>query len=173
MVDKVYRHPYKKHALDAAHESHLLQALKGAKMPATQSALSRISTRNADLKHTPPVADQQSACAETSGIPPMTESAESLLRAVAQSLQAWRSQLPPHLQPGLLAFVHGGAPVVVQSIALCAPDSIRLSGSCQGRSYNVLALASDIQFLCVPKTDSPDASPTSINFELGDEVFSA
>jgi hypothetical protein len=172
-MDKVYRHPYKRHALEAAHESHLLQALKGAKMPATQSALSRISTRNADLKHTPPAADPPSNWTEPSGIPPEAESAESLLRALAQSLQAWRSQLPPHLQPGLLALVHGGAPIEVQSIALCAPDSIRLSGSCQGRAYKVLALASNIQFLCVPKTDTLNTTPTCVDFELGGEVFSA
>jgi len=172
-MDKSYRQPYKRHAIEAALEPHLLQALKGAKMPATQSALSRISTRNADLKHTPPVADPQTTLTAPSGIPPEAESAKSLLRALAQSLQAWRSQLPPHLQPGLLALVHGGAPIEVQSIALCAPDSIRLSGSCQGRAYKVLALASNIQFLCVPKTDALNTIPACVDFELGGEVFSA
>jgi hypothetical protein len=172
-MDKVVRHVQKRHALETKLESHLLQALKGAKLPATLSALSRISSHNVDFKQLQLASRPPSASASASGIDPVPASAEGLLRAVAQSLQAWRSQLPPHVQPGLLALVHGGASIDVQSLAFCAPDTIRLSGNCQGRAYRLFAPASEIQFLCVPKTDALESTPACIVFDLGSEVLSA
>jgi hypothetical protein len=172
-MNKVSRQAPKRHAPEVAHESHLLQALKGAKLPATQSALSRISNHKADFKQTPALSQPQTSSADASGITPFSETAESSLRAVAQSLQAWRSLLPPHLQPSLLALVHGGLSIDVQSIAFCAPDSIRLCGSCQGRAYKLFAPASEIQFLCVPNANARAGTAACIVFDFGSEVLSA
>ncbi len=164
---------HKRQAAQAAKESQLLQALEGAKLSATRSALSRISKGQAEFKPRQPLADPNTTSRSAAGVAPKAQTAESLLRAVAQSLQAWRSQLPPHLQPGLLALVHGGASIDVQTVAFCSPDSIRLSGSYQGRAYKLFAPASEIQFLCVPKMDAIAGTTASIVFDLGGEVFSA
>ncbi|MBJ7468089.1 MAG: hypothetical protein JHD06_04735 [Rhodoferax sp.] len=174
-MNKVSCHVHKRISLEALQEPLLLQALKGAKMPATQSALSQITARKAKI---PPLTANCIGASDSVTIctPPSAKiqaSAESLLRALAQSLQAWRGQLPPDLQPGLLALVHGGASIDVQSLVFCAPDFIRVSGSYEGGTYKLLAPASEIQFFCVPKTGALDAAAAFISFELGDEVFSA
>ena len=174
-MEKVSCHVYKRLGLETLQEPHILHALKGAKMSATQSALSQITARKAKL---PPQAGNAVGTrdAATVSTPPSAKiqaSAESLLRALARSLQAWRSHLPPDVQPGLLALVHGGASIDVQSLAFCAPNLIHVSGSCKGDAYKWLAPASEIQFFCVPKTGALDAAGAFISFELGDEVFSA
>ena len=174
-MEKASCHVHKRLGLETLQEPHLLQALKGAKMSATQSALSQITARKAKL---PPqsahsVGASEAATVSTPQRAKIQASAESLLRALAQSLQAWRSHLPPDLQPGLLALVHGGTSIDVQSLAFCAPNFIRVSGSCKGAAYQWLAPASEIQFFCVPKTGAPDPAAAFISFELGDEVFSA
>ena len=174
-MNKVSCHVHKRISLEALQEPLLLQALKGAKMPATQSALSQITARKAKM---PPLTANSIGASDSVTIctPPSAKiqaSAESLLRALAQSLRAWRSQLPPDLQPGLLALVHGGASIDVQSLTFCEPNCIRVSGSCEGDAYKWLASASEIQFFCVPKTGSADAPAAFISFDLGDEMFSA
>jgi hypothetical protein len=174
-MDKVSWHVHKRLGPESVQEPHLLQALKGAKISATQSALSHISARKAKL---PPLATYSvgTSDAATASTPPSAKTqacAESLLRALAQSLQAWRSHLPPDLQPGLLALVHGGASIDVQSLTFCAPNFIRVSGNYEGDAFKWLAPASEIQFFCVPKTGALDTAAAFISFELGDEVFSA
>ena len=174
-MDKVSWHVHKRLGPESLQEPHLLQALKGAKMSATQSALSQITARKAKL---PPLATHSvgTSDAATVNTPPSAKTqacAESLLRALAQSLQAWRSHLPPDVQPGLLALVHGGASIDVQSLAFCAPNLIHVSGSCKGDAYKWLAPASEIQFFCIPKTGPLGAAATFISFELGGEVLCA
>ena len=174
-MNKVSCHVHKRIGLEALQEPLLLQALKGAKMSATQSALSQITARKTKI---PPLTANSFGASDSVTIcpPPSAKiqvSAESLLRALAQSLQAWRSQLPPDLQPGLLALVHGGASIDVQSLVFCAPDFIRVSGSYEGDTYKLLAPASEIQFFCVPKTGPHNGPATFISFELGGEVLSA
>lgn len=174
-MDKVSRQAPKRLGLEATLEPHLLQALKGAKMPATQSALSRIATRKTSAGYAPlpQISDIEPDRAGNSSAPIAAAYGESLLRAIAQSLQAWRCQLPPHLQPGLLALVHGGAPIEVHAIALYEPGRVRLSGSCQGKAYKSMSPLSEVQFVCVPRTGLRDTAAACITFELGAEVFSA
>jgi hypothetical protein len=174
-MNKVSFHVHKRIGLEALQEPLLLQALKGAKMSATQSALSQITARKTKL---PSLTANSFGASDsvTIGTPPSAKiqaSAESLLRALAQSLKAWRSQLPPDLQPGLLALVHGGASIDVQSLVFCAPNLIHVSGSYEGDAFKWLAPASEIQFFCVPKIGALDAATAFISFQLGDEVFSA
>jgi len=61
-MDKVSRLRNRSLGLEAAQEPHLLQALKGAKLSATQSALSRISSLKANFGYLPgpPIADTKS-----------------------------------------------------------------------------------------------------------------
>ena len=61
-MDKVSRIRQKSIGLQATQEPHLLQALKGAKLPATQSALSRISNLKANFAYVParPINDTKS-----------------------------------------------------------------------------------------------------------------
>jgi hypothetical protein len=60
-MDKVSRIRQKSIGLQATQEPHLLQALKGAKLPATQSALSRISSLKANFGNlpAPPIANKK------------------------------------------------------------------------------------------------------------------
>jgi len=66
-MDKVSRIRQKSIGLEAPQEPHLLHALKGAKMPATQSALSRISSLKTNFGYVaaPPIADTKSTAAGT------------------------------------------------------------------------------------------------------------
>lgn len=61
-MDKVSRLRHKSLGIEAAQEPHLLQALKGAKLPATQSALIRISNLKANFAYVParPITDTKS-----------------------------------------------------------------------------------------------------------------
>ena len=64
--NKISRLAHKKLGLKTPQDPHLLQALKRAKMPATQSALSRISNLKAHLGHllATKIADTSSASTE-------------------------------------------------------------------------------------------------------------
>jgi len=61
-MDKVSRIRQKSIGLEALQEPHLLHALKGAKISATQSALTRISSLKANFRYlpAPPIADKKS-----------------------------------------------------------------------------------------------------------------
>ncbi len=66
-MDKVSRIRQKSIGLEVTQEPHLLQALKGAKMPATQSALSRISSLKTNFGYFPaqPIAETKPTSAGT------------------------------------------------------------------------------------------------------------
>jgi hypothetical protein len=66
-MNKVSRIRQKSMGLEATQEPHLLQALKGAKLPATQSALSRISSLKANFGYLPgpPITDTKSTTTDT------------------------------------------------------------------------------------------------------------
>jgi hypothetical protein len=66
-MNKVSRLKHKSLGLEAPQEPHLLQALKGAKLPATQSALSRISSLKANFGYLPgpPITDTKSTTTDT------------------------------------------------------------------------------------------------------------
>jgi len=62
-MQKTSRLRHKSLGLDAPQEAHLMQALRGAKMPATQSALNRIASLRANFGHlpAPPISVTKSA----------------------------------------------------------------------------------------------------------------
>lgn len=173
-MDTAYRPIQKKLLPYGEQESHLLLALKGAGMPATQSAMRRITARaqGQGAGWGPPplrLAPDVDLPDHHAPSPPLTD---VFLGALAQSLQAWRTQLAPSsLQPLLLAMVPGPVTMEVQALAFCAPDLLRLTGHSQGSACRLIAPLADVRFICAPQSRAPEATPTCVQFEIGGHVF--
>ncbi len=174
-MDKVCRQIPRKFLVETSREAHLLQALIGTKMPATQSALRRIADQKTMIACAGGMGSSEPSDTQYLGDlrqdPPV--SAGVLLRALASALQAWRSQLPAQVQPSLLALVRGDEAVDVQSITFCPPDLIRLLGVHQGQAYRLITPVSDLRFVCIPKTQRGEKPVTGVLFDLQGEVFLA
>lgn len=174
-MDKLSLQVRSKFLLEAPQEPHLFQALKGSNMPATQSALVRISARKARGASAAGVAANANLpvklATEAGYHGPI--SANALVQTLADAIAAWHSHLPPHLQVALLALIHGGATIDVQSIAACAPDQVRISGICQGQAYKLVAAVTELHFVCVPQTDKQGSKTDPIQFEVAGETIRA
>ena len=168
---KTDRFIVKKAKPGVAAQAPLFEALTLAQIPATQQALSQIQSLNHSCKRTnakDPTQNKDAVSSEETKI-----ETESLLRALAESIRAWRQHLPFHVQPSLLAIVHGGTPIDVESIAFTAPNLVRVSGLCLGNRCRIIAPAAEMHFICVPKSCCPASALEAIEFDLPYDRFSA
>lgn len=87
------------------------------------------------------------------------QSAGVLLRRLADSITQWRTQLPEDVQPAVLAILHGGVQIEVETLAQESFHGIRIEGRLQGSQCIVLAHQSTIQLLCFIQPVSPPEHP--------------
>jgi hypothetical protein len=101
---------------------------------------------------TPPTLTSQELCPIPAACSKEEEnqycSAAAFMKAISQEALAWRSKLPKNFRPAIMAVLHGGIQVQVQSLAQVSFDGIRIEGNMQGGPCSLLAHQSTVQMLC-------------------------
>lgn len=87
------------------------------------------------------------------------QSAGVLLRRLADSIAQWRAQLPEDVQPAVLAMLHGGVQIDVETLAQESFHGIRIEGKLQGSQCVVLAHQATVQLLCFIQPVNPPEHP--------------
>jgi hypothetical protein len=87
------------------------------------------------------------------------QSAGVMLRRLAESIRAWRAQLPNDLQPGVIALLNSGVQIDVASLAQESFHGIRVSGRIGDAECVVLAHQATLQILCIAQPVRPPDSP--------------
>lgn len=87
------------------------------------------------------------------------QSASILMRRLASAVTEWRKQLPEGVQPAILAILHGGVQVDVNSLAQESFHGIRIDGIVNGVPCIVLAHQNTVQLLCYAQPINPPESP--------------
>jgi hypothetical protein len=97
------------------------------------------------------------------------QSAATLLRRLAESVGAWRQQLPEGFQPAVLALLNGGGRVQVERLAQESFHGIRIEGRMDDVLCVVLAHQATVQLLCLPEPVNPTRG-RSIGFIIDGEA---
>jgi gas vesicle protein len=87
------------------------------------------------------------------------QSAGSLLKKLATSIQEWRSALPENMQPVIIAILHGGVQIDVESLSQESFHGIRIGGKINGAACVLLAHQSTVQLLCILQEIKPPELP--------------
>ena len=102
------------------------------------------------------------------------QSAAVLLRRLAKAVAKWRAQLPADVQPAILAILHGGIQLSVESLSQESFHGIRIEGRLEGSPCVVLAHQATVQLLCFVEPIAPPEHPRRpIGFVIGGEAFDA
>ena len=95
------------------------------------------------------------------------QSAAILLKRLAEAIRTWRTQLPEGLQPAVLALLHGGVQMNVETLAQESFHGIRIEGKIGGQASVVLAHQATIQLLCIAQpVEVPSQSRRPIGFVI-------
>lgn len=86
-------------------------------------------------------------------------SATVFLKALADELKAWGSQLPENFRPAIMAVLHGGIQIQVSSLAQVSFDGIRIEGLMGDSPCSLLAHQSTVQMLCYAVQVDQQAPP--------------
>lgn len=85
------------------------------------------------------------------------QSAEVLMRSLADSIRQWRHDLPSDQQPAILAILNGGIQINVERLAVESFHGIRIEGKIAGNPCMVLAHQATTQLLCyIEKVENED-----------------
>ncbi len=87
-------------------------------------------------------------------------SAAVFLKSLAAEVRAWRKELPNEYRPAIIAVLHGGIQIQVQSLAQVSFDGIRIEGSLAGSPCSLLAHQSTVQMLCHAIEINPEEEPS-------------
>lgn len=87
------------------------------------------------------------------------QSAGVMLRRLADSIRAWRAQLPSDLQPGVFALLNSSVQIDVTSLAQESFHGIRITGSIGDAECVVLAHQATLQILCIAQPIRPPEPP--------------
>ena len=102
------------------------------------------------------------------------QSSGMLLRRLAEAISRWRAQLPQEVQPGIIAILHGGIQIEVESLAEESFHGIRVEGQLGGSPCVVLAHQATVQLLCYVQPVQPPEHPRrTIGFVIGGEASEA
>lgn len=98
------------------------------------------------------------------------QSAGSLLKKLASSIQEWRSALPENMQPAIIAILHGGIQINVDRLSQESFHGIRIEGRINGAACVLLAHQSTVQLLCfLQEIQPPELPKRQIGFVIDGE----
>ncbi len=86
-------------------------------------------------------------------------SAGVLMRRLAESIIAWRKELPEGVEPAVIAILNGGVRIEVSSLAQESFHGIRIEGLVNGVPCIMLAHQATVQLLCYVQPIKLPASP--------------
>jgi len=75
-------------------------------------------------------------------------SAGVLLKALAAEARGWSNKLPENFRPAIIALLHGGLQVQVNSLAQVSFDGIRIEGLMGDSPCSILAHQDTVQLIC-------------------------
>lgn len=87
------------------------------------------------------------------------QSAGVMLRRLAMAIGQWRRELPPTVQPGLLALLNGGVQMDVEGLSQESFHGIRIDGTVGGVRCVVFAHQATVQLLCIEQPVRPPEMP--------------
>jgi hypothetical protein len=134
----------------------------GVVVPASAGDLERIDrTTHAFVGHPLPTLDcyVPPGAASTVEEHNQFQSAGVMLRRLAIAIGQWRRELPPNVQPGLLALLNGGVQMDVEGLSQESFHGIRIDGRVDGTPCVVLAHQATVQLLCIEQPVRPPELP--------------
>lgn len=91
-------------------------------------------------------------------------SASVLLKEISEEAIAWQRSLPENYRAAVLAVLHGGMQIQVESLSQISFHGIRVAGTLNGSPCSVLAHQSTIQLLCYGEEITDEAPRNPIGF---------
>ena len=91
-------------------------------------------------------------------------SASVLLKEISDEAIAWQRSLPENYRAAVLAVLHGGMQIQVESLSQISFHGIRVAGTLNGSPCSVLAHQSTIQLLCYGEAITDEAPRNPIGF---------
>ena len=102
------------------------------------------------------------------------QSSGVLIRRIADSIIAWRKELPEGVQPAVLAILNGGIKIEVSGLAQESFHGIRVEGLANGVPCIMLAHQSTVQLLCyIQPVQLPETPSRKIGFVIEGEKSEA
>lgn len=148
---------------DAMKSFEFLNAVKGIPFPSAMSI---------EAMHIPkpPVLHKIPTLEESNNF----QSAGVLLRRLADSIVQWRAQLleEENIQPAVLAILHGGLQIEVETLAQESFHGIRIEGKIKGSPCIMLAHQATVQLLCfIQQVEPPERPRRPIGFVVDGEAW--
>lgn len=148
---------------DSRKVAKLAEALKPT--PAMLELLEKTNQALADFH--PPVSRMTNELPDLLDLPSLPtseerneyQSASVLVRALAEAALQWKEQLPANCKPAILAFLHGGIQIHVQTLSQFSFHGIRIEGTLNGAPCSVLAHQSTMQMVCHIEEVTSSARP--------------
>ena len=97
------------------------------------------------------------------------QSSGVMLKRLADTIQKWRLSLPKDHQPAVLAVLHGGVIVAVDSLAQESFHGIRVQGIYEAKPCMVLAHQASVQLLCFAQRIEKEEFRRKIGFIIDGE----
>lgn len=91
-------------------------------------------------------------------------SASVLLKEISDEAIAWQRSLPENYRAAVLAVLHGGMQIQVESLSQISFHGIRVAGTLNGSPCSVLAHQSTIQLLCYGEAITDETPRNPIGF---------
>lgn len=92
------------------------------------------------------------------------QSASVLMQAIADEAVTWRNSLPENFRPAIMAILHGGIQINVESLAQISFHGIRIAGTFNGSPCSMLAHQSTVQLLCYAEEIVENQTKNPIGF---------
>lgn len=138
-----------KKAMDALKESPLRKALeefKNSPMEQARKALERGVPSLTPVRYDSP--EFRPPRIQTQKEVNAYQSAETLVKRLAETIKRWRAHLNEDQQPAIIAILTGGIQINVSSLAAESFNGVRIEGSLGGTPCVVVAHQSTVQMLC-------------------------
>lgn len=87
------------------------------------------------------------------------QSASELMRSISEEAIRWRDNLPNKYRPAILAVLHGGIQIQVETLSQISFHGIRIAGLMNGAPCAMFAHQSTVQLLCYAEEIIDEAPP--------------
>ena len=101
------------------------------------------------------------------------QSSAVLMRQLADSIMAWREQLPEGAQPAVMAILQGGRQIKVHRLSQESFHGIRIEGTMNKMPCMLLAHQATVQMLCYVEKLAKGAGQQKIGFIIEGEETEA
>jgi hypothetical protein len=145
-----------KKALDAVQNATISSSIKDSIAKSSAFDIPRIQATHNLLANIPkPPTPEQSN---------NFQSASAFIHAIANEAFEWKNSIPKDYTPAILAFLHGGIQIHVQTMSKVSFHGIKIEGTLDGSPCSLLAHQSTLQVLCYSEKIDLEKSVRPIGF---------